>query len=178
MARRIAKSAIDWGKFLEYIPKDELANFQTFKAKSETYLRNMYALPENLPQIDFSVYRKRLPNTALVDEFEQKYKALKIPYPTDAESIQQIEAETKRANEQAKQDIAESKLRIQSHQERIAVMKKMIPLEHMTMEDYWLAYPERGFRPDKPTFWPHTEKFQEEVAEGLEELKAKLTKKH
>lgn len=48
------------------------------KAKSETYLRNMYALPENLPQIDFSVYRKRLANTALVDEFEQKYKALKV----------------------------------------------------------------------------------------------------
>lgn len=33
MARRIAKSAIDWGKFLEYIPKDELANFQTFKVR-------------------------------------------------------------------------------------------------------------------------------------------------
>lgn len=49
-----------------------------------------------------------------------------IPYPTDAESIQQIEAETKRANEQAKQDIAESKLRIQSHQERIGESYMMI----------------------------------------------------
>lgn len=37
----------------------------------------------------------------------------------------------------------------------------------MTMEEYWMAYPEMAFDPKKPTFWPHTA----EVTQGIEEGK-------
>ncbi|OQR79870.1 ATP synthase subunit d [Tropilaelaps mercedesae] len=174
-ARRVTKSAIDWTKFMEVVPKNELANFQAFKAKSENYLRAMYALPENPPAIDFSVYKQRLPSPQLVDEFEQKYKALKIPYPTDQESIQKIEAQAKRDEETVKQEIQQSKVRVEKHKSRIADMKKQVPIEHMTMEDYWLAYPENAFNPKNPTFYPHTKEFQDAFEAAQREEK---TQKH
>lgn len=58
----------------------ELKYFCELKAKNDNFLRAMNELPENPPAIDFSVYRQRLSNTQLVDEFEQKYKAVKVRY--------------------------------------------------------------------------------------------------
>lgn len=45
----------------------------------------------------------------------------------------------------------------------------MIPLEHMTMEDFADAFPDQAWNPDKPTYWPHDEETQRLIKEGLEE---------
>lgn len=56
----------------------DLSPIEWLQARNETFMRAMYELPENPPAIDFSVYRQRLTNTKMVEEFEQKYKAVKV----------------------------------------------------------------------------------------------------
>lgn len=78
MARRLSKSAIDWVKFAELVPKDQTPNFAALRSKSDNYVRAVHELPENLPAIDFSLYKNRIGNPKIAEEFEQKYKALKV----------------------------------------------------------------------------------------------------
>lgn len=37
-AKRITKSSIDWAKFASVVPKNEMKNFNAFKARSDAYL--------------------------------------------------------------------------------------------------------------------------------------------
>ena len=48
----------------------------------EKHLRNVNALPAALPAIDFAAYNK-VSVPGMVESFEQKYKALQVPYPSD-----------------------------------------------------------------------------------------------
>ena len=50
--------------------------------KVEKHLRNVSALPAALPNIDFAAYNK-VSVPGMVESFEQKYKALQVPYPSD-----------------------------------------------------------------------------------------------
>ena len=45
-------------------------------------MRNVSALPAALPAIDFAAYNK-VSVPGMVESFEQKYKALQVPYPSD-----------------------------------------------------------------------------------------------
>ncbi len=36
--KRIVKSSIEWGKFAQKVPKDEMGNFQAFKSRSDHYV--------------------------------------------------------------------------------------------------------------------------------------------
>ena len=38
MASRISRSAIDWAKFADLVPKNQLQHFNAFKARSANYL--------------------------------------------------------------------------------------------------------------------------------------------
>ncbi|KAG8244820.1 Atp5hp [Homalodisca vitripennis] len=54
------------------------------------------ALPEQPPKIDWAMYKNKVPNPAMVDEFQKKYDTFKIPLPEDnVSSI--IAAEEKQA---------------------------------------------------------------------------------
>jgi len=171
-ARRIGKSSIDWAKFAERIPENQKSNFLALRSKSEGYLRAVFANPETPSKIDFNTYRQRLPNPKMADEFEAKYKAVQIPYPKDNVSAQ-IDAQAKEGAAEVVTFKAESVKRIEAHRRKIAEMGKMIPMEHMTMEDFYEAYPEEAWDPKKPTYWPHTKEIQEEIRQGQIELAAK-----
>lgn len=41
------------------------------------------AQPENPPAIDWNVYKQKVPVAGMVDEFQKKYSALNIPFPTE-----------------------------------------------------------------------------------------------
>jgi len=164
-ARRISKSAIDWAKFAEMIPENQKKNFLGFRSKSEGYLCAVFANPENLSKIDFNTYRQRLPNPKIADEFEAKYKAVQIPYPKDTVSAT-IDAQAKEAEAAMAAFKAESAQRVEGYRRQITEMEKMIPVAHMTMEDYMEAFPECAWDPKKPTYFPHTPEIQEAIAEG------------
>jgi len=164
-ARRISKSAIDWAKFAERIPDNQKSIFLAFRSKSEGYLRAVYSFPEAPSKIDFNTYRQRLPNPKMADEFEAKYKAIQIPYPKDTVSAE-IDAQAKEGAAEVVAFKAESVKRIEAHRRQITEMEKTIPVAHMTMEDYYDAFPENAWNPEKPTYWPHTEEIQEEIRQG------------
>ncbi|GIY91095.1 ATP synthase subunit d, mitochondrial [Caerostris extrusa] len=81
--KRFAKSAIDWAAFAERVPPGEKIKFQSFKAKVDGYTKKLMSYPEKPPAIDFALYRARLPNPAMADEFEKQFKAVKVPFPVD-----------------------------------------------------------------------------------------------
>ena len=54
----------------------------TISLQVEKHMRNVSALPAALPAIDFAAYNK-VSVPGMVESFEQKYKALQVPYPSD-----------------------------------------------------------------------------------------------
>lgn len=54
------------------------------------------AFPEQPPKIDWAMYKSKVPLPAMVDEFQKKYEAFKIPLPDDTVSAS-IDAEEKKA---------------------------------------------------------------------------------
>ncbi len=39
--KRIARSSVEWAKFAQKVPKEELSNFQSFKARSDYYVARL-----------------------------------------------------------------------------------------------------------------------------------------
>ena len=87
MARRLTKSVIDWVKFAELVPKDQTAHFAALRSKSDNYTRIVHELPESLPAIDFSYYKSNIANPNIAEDFEQKYKALKVSKGLSASAV-------------------------------------------------------------------------------------------
>ena len=54
----------------------------------------MAALPENPPGIDCAYYQANIAKAGLVDDFEKKFNALKVPVPEDKYSAL-VDAEEK-----------------------------------------------------------------------------------
>uniref|UniRef100_A0A023FIP3 ATP synthase subunit d, mitochondrial n=1 Tax=Amblyomma cajennense TaxID=34607 RepID=A0A023FIP3_AMBCJ len=153
-ARRIAKSAVDWAAFAERVPAEQKVFFQALKARSDGYLRRVLSLPENPPQIDFAMYRARIGNPALVEQFEKAYKAFHVPYPIEHLSPQ-IDAEERAAKEEVQAFVLESNDRIKEYKKELAKYEAMIPAMHMTMEDFYDSFPDQKIDVDNPTYWPH-----------------------
>lgn len=153
-ARRIAKSAVDWAAFAERVPAEQKQFFQALKTRSDGYVRRVLSLPENPPPIDFALYRSRIGNPALVEQFEKQYKAFTVPFPKE-HLTPKIDAEERAAKEEVEGFILESKERIEAHKKELARYEAMIPALHMTMEDYYDYFPEERIDVDNPTFWPH-----------------------
>lgn len=63
-----------------------------------TGLCRVLSYPENPPQINFNDYRNKVASKDLVQQLEQAYKSLKIPYPKDTLSheVDQQEADYKK----------------------------------------------------------------------------------
>ncbi|KAG8039226.1 hypothetical protein G9C98_003533 [Cotesia typhae] len=73
MASRKAIKAINWSAIAERIQESEKPIFANFRTKSEGYLRRMNEFPETVPAIDWAYYKKNIPNSAMVDEFQKQY---------------------------------------------------------------------------------------------------------
>lgn len=55
---------------------------------------SMAALPEDVPKIDWTYYKKSIVTPGLVEKFQKEYEALSIPYPVDKYTAE-IESEEK-----------------------------------------------------------------------------------
>ncbi|XP_044735461.1 ATP synthase subunit d, mitochondrial [Chrysoperla carnea] len=154
-ARRIAKSTINWTALAERVPENQKPNFQVFKAKSDGYLRRVFSFPENPPKLDWAYYKERIAVAGMADNFQKQYEALKVPYPEDKVS-KDIDALEKSVKSEISAFVAESNKRISEYEHEINRLKKLVPYDQMTLEEYRDAYPEKALDPiNRPTFWPH-----------------------
>ncbi|XP_070380051.1 ATP synthase subunit d, mitochondrial [Dermacentor albipictus] len=153
-ARRISKSAVDWAAFAERVPPNQKQFYQALKAKSDGYLRRVLSMPENPPPIDFAMYRAKLGNPALVEQFEKSYKAFSVPFPKE-HVTPDIDAQEQSAKKEVENFISESNNRIAGYKKELARFEAMIPALHMTMEDFVDYFPDQKIDVDNPTYWPH-----------------------
>ncbi|KAK7112680.1 ATP synthase subunit d, mitochondrial-like [Littorina saxatilis] len=161
-ARRIAKSAVDWVAFKERVPARQQEFYRAFKHRNDLFVNKVHQYPAELPKIDFAVYKARLPNPALADEFQKAYEGLNIPYPADKSSaVKQIEDEEKSAGALSKAYIAERQAEISDAKLLLSKIDSLPKPEEMTMEMYAYYFPDLAIDPVKrPTFWPHIPNIQ------------------
>merc|ERR1712027_217907 len=91
------------------------------------HIRKLAALPESLPKIDFANYKTKIAVAGMVDDFQKKYDALKIPYPQDTEASS-LKADYAKF-------VDESKKRIVGIQQEQAKWEAMMPVEEMNLEE-------------------------------------------
>ncbi|XP_064634989.1 ATP synthase subunit d, mitochondrial-like [Lineus longissimus] len=157
-AKRIAKTAINWAAFSDSVPAAQKDFFRAFKGKSDTFVSRVHQYPENLPKIDFALYKSRLANPAMVEQFEKTYGGLQISYPKDKRNVLgEIDAQEKQSGVSTDQFIQDSKKAIENAKATLAHLEKLPPYEELTMEHIQDYFPEQALDPvNKPTFYPHT----------------------
>lgn len=159
-AKRISQSSVNWASLAERVPPTQKDKFLAFKTRSDKYLRALLANPEQSPKIDWSLYKNKIPNAALVESFQKQYEALKVPYPAD-----NLSADVDKLRSQVTSEIAafktESAERIAKHKADIERIQGLLAYNQMTLEDFRDAHPDLALDPIKrPTFWPHEAEIQ------------------
>ncbi|RWS28969.1 ATP synthase subunit d-like protein [Leptotrombidium deliense] len=171
-AKRIAKSGIDWAKFAKLVPESDRAMFTAFKGKSDVYLRKVMSFPENAPAINWSEYRTKIVNKAVVDELEKAYKAVSVPYPEDKWTSSVDEQE--KNNENSVAEYCEwSRSKVKEAEEMLQKFKLMIPYDRMTDEEFAQTFPDWSMTKEKNSLYPHYEFTPGMSKEEREEAKRK-----
>ncbi|XP_013868961.1 ATP synthase peripheral stalk subunit d, mitochondrial [Austrofundulus limnaeus] len=153
-ARRLSLKAVDWVAFAERIPPVQRSEFNALKAKSDAISAKLSSLPETPAPINWSYYRSAVAKPGMVDEFEKKFKALKVPEPIDTQTSV-IKAQEAESDKSALAYIAESKARVAEYEKQLDKFINMIPFDQMTVEEYHDAFPETRLDKVKYPYWPH-----------------------
>lgn len=161
-SKRVATSAVDWLKFAELVPKNQKDAFRAFKAKSDSLIARVHKNSEALPAIDWSMYKARLANPALVDQFQQQYAKVAVNYPKDPNNVKaQIDADEKAAQAVMTTEVAAANGAIANYKGVLAKIDSVPPLNEMTVEMYYEYFPDQALDPvNKPSFWPHSKATQ------------------
>merc|ERR1712024_211702 len=138
----------DWAKFAEKIPAAQKPAFNALKNKTDAHIRLVASLPESLPKIDFANYKAKIAVAGMVDDFQKKYDALKIPYPQDTYTSS-IDSEASSLKADYAKFVDESKKRIVGIQQEQAKWEAMMPVDVNKANE------------DDMTLWPHDETYGE-----------------
>ncbi|CAM4555474.1 unnamed protein product [Lepidochelys kempii] len=175
--RRATLKAIDWMAFAERVPPNQRAMFNALKTRSDALSAKLTSLPEKPPAIDWVYYKTAVAKAGMVDEFEKKYSALKVPEPVDTQTdkitaqeqeaynalevpepvdtqTDKINAQEQEATKSAAEYVQASKSRIVQHEKQLEKFRTMIPFDQMTFEDLNEVFPETKLDKEKYPYWP------------------------
>ncbi|KAL4659225.1 ATP synthase subunit d, mitochondrial [Arapaima gigas] len=152
--RRATLKAIDWMAFAERVPPNQRNMFNNLKTRSDAIAAKLATLPEKPASIDWNYYRSVVAKAGMVDEFEKKFNALKVPYPVDTQTAS-IDLQEQEANKSAIAYVDGSKARIRQYEMELQKFKDMIPYDQMTIEDLNEMFPETKLDKEKHPYWPH-----------------------
>ncbi|NXX99614.1 ATP5H synthase, partial [Centropus bengalensis] len=152
--RKVALKAVDWAAFAERVPAAQRAMFNALKTRSDALSARLAALPEKPPAIDWAQYKAVVAKAGMVDEFQKKFSALKVPEPVDTQT-DRINAQEQEAEKSSREYVEASKARIAHYEQQLQKLRSMIPFEQMTLEDLYEAFPETKLDKEKYPYWPH-----------------------
>ncbi|NXD16051.1 ATP5H synthase, partial [Nothocercus nigrocapillus] len=153
-ARRAALKAIDWAAFSERVPPGQRAMFNALKTRSDALSARLASLPEKPPAIDWAYYKAAVAKAGMVDDFQKKFSALKVPEPVDTQTAK-VDAQEKEAAKSTAEYVEASKARIARYEQELQKLRSMIPFEQMTFDDLHEVFPETRLDKEKYPYWPH-----------------------
>jgi len=152
-AKRVAKSSVDWAKFAKCVPEGSEAAFIALRSKVEGTARRVAATPAEAPALDWDHYKAKIAKPGLADEFQKKYQALTIPYPTDPDNLTAaIDAQEKQALLDFQTFKAFGTEIIDCCKEQVAKWDNFVPFADATVEEEYEQFPH--FFPTEPRWWP------------------------